>query len=72
MGFSADGGTHSVCHPKDQSTSVFAISEGSQGVGRLSGLRDEEAGVVTENWSATIQKIWGKVNHNRHLCQFFQ
>ena len=41
-------------------------------IGRLPGLGDEEAHVVTEDWSVAVQEVRGQVHHDGQLRQFLQ
>ena len=68
----ADGAAHGVGDPHQQPPLALAVPQRQQRVRCLPGLGDEEAGVVTEDGSASVQEIGGQVDHHGHLGQLLQ
>ena len=70
--FSTNARTDRVCDSDDESVAGLAVAEGHEGVGRLSGLRNEKADVVPENGSASVEEIRGEVNHHGEFGEFLE
>ena len=67
-----DGGSDHVDYTDRQRSTLQAVTQGHQGVGRLAGLRDEHASVVAEDRSLAIKEIGGQLNGNRDLSQLLE
>lgn len=67
-----NGGTDNVNDTDGQRATLQAVSQGHERVRSLTRLRDKHTGIVAEDRSLAIQKIGGKLNSDRNLCQLFK
>jgi hypothetical protein len=72
VGEERDGGTDSVDDTNSQGAALQAVAEGTQGISSLTRLRDEDAGVVTEDGCLPVEEIGGQLNSNRDLSKLLE
>ena len=72
VGEERDGRTDSVDDTNSQSTTLQAVAESTEGVGSLTGLRNEHAGVVTEDWCLTVKEVGGQLDGNGDLGKLLE
>lgn len=72
VGHHGDGGTDNVDNTNGQSTTLQAVAESHERVGSLTGLGDEDASVVTEDGSLTIEEVGGQLDGNGDLGQLLE
>lgn len=72
MGLSGHGGTDSVNHTETKGTTFQAVSKSKDGIGRLTGLRNEKANIITEDGGLAVQEIRGKLDRDGNLGQLFK
>ena len=65
------GAAHCVGHTHQQPALLSAVPKGIESVGRLTGLTDEKANVISEDGCLSIKEVTREFNHHRQLCQFF-
>jgi hypothetical protein len=72
VGEEGDGGTDIVDDTNSQSTALQAVAESHQRVSGLPRLRNEHAGVVTEDRRLAIQEVRGQLNGNGDLSELLK
>lgn len=72
VGHHGDGGTDDVDDTNGQSTTFQAVTEGQKRVGSLARLRDEDAGVITENGSSPVEEVRGQLDGDGDLGKFLE
>lgn len=72
VGEQRDGRTDDVDDTDGQSTTLQAVAESHQGVGSLTGLRDEHASVVTEDGSLSVQEVGSQLDRDGDLSKLFE
>lgn len=64
--------SYGIGDAKRENTTFKAIAKCQKGICRLSWLADEDADIVTEDWSSTIQEIWGQFYHHGEFSKFLR
>lgn len=72
VGHEGDAGADNVDNTDGQGATLQAVAESHEGVGGLTGLGDEDAGVVTEDRSLTIEEVGGQLDRDRDLSQVLE
>lgn len=72
VGLSGHGGADGVDDTETEGTSLQAVSEREDGVSGLTGLRDENADIITENGSLAVQKVRSELDGDGNLGQLFE
>ncbi|KXT02277.1 hypothetical protein AC579_8322 [Pseudocercospora musae] len=67
VGHERDGGTDDVDNTDRQGAALQAVAQSHERVGSLTGLRDEDAGVVTEDRGLAVQEIRSKLDGDGDL-----
>eukprot|EP00128_Syssomonas_multiformis_P013859 Colp12_sorted_trinity150504_noHs@10796 len=65
-----DGGADGVGDTNAHGTALLAVSKGHQSVGSLTRLRKEEADVITEDRSLTVEEVRGELDGHGELGHF--
>ena len=72
VGEKGDGRANNVDDTDGQSAALKAVAEGTERISRLTRLRDEDAGVVTEDWGFSVQEVGGKLDGDGDLGEFLK
>ena len=72
VGEKRDGRTDNVDDTHGQGTTLQAVAESHQRVSGLTGLRNENAGIVTEDRGLAIQEVGGKLDADGDLSQLLE
>lgn len=72
VGEEGDGGADDVDDTNSQGTTLQAVAESHEGVGSLTRLRDEDAGVVTEDRSLSVKEIGSQLNGDGDLSKLLK
>lgn len=72
VGHEGDGGTDDVDDTHGQGATLEAVAESHEGVGRLTGLGDEDAGVVAEDGSLTVEEVGSQLDGDGDLGQLLK
>lgn len=72
VGHERDAGTDNVDDTNGQGATLETVAESHERVGGLTGLRDEDAGVVTEDRGLTVEKVRGKLDGDGDLSQLLE
>lgn len=72
VGEEGDGGTDVVDNTDGKGATLQAVAESHQRVSGLTRLRDEDAGVVTEDGSLAVQEVRGQLDSNGDLGQLLE
>lgn len=72
VGLARDGGADGVGDTDTKGTALQTVAHGQDSVGRLTGLGDEDADIVTEDGRAAIQEVRGKLDLSWDLGQFLE
>lgn len=67
VGEEGDGRTDNVDDTDGESAALQAVAESHQGISSLTGLRNEDASVVSEDGSLTIKEIRGQLDRDGNL-----
>lgn len=72
VGKERDGGADNVNNTHSQGTTLQAVAESHEGVGSLTRLRDEDAGVVTEDRGLSVEEIGSQLNGDGDLSKLLK
>lgn len=67
-----NGGTDDVDDTDSQSTALETVAESHERISGLTGLRDEDASIITEHGRLTIEEIGGQLHGNGDLSKFLE
>lgn len=72
VGHERNAGTDDVDDTNSQGTALETVAESHEGVSSLTGLGDEDAGVVTEDGSLTVEEVGGELDGDGDLGQLLE
>lgn len=72
VGEEGDGRTDNVDDADGESTALQAVAESHQRISSLTGLRNEDASVVSEDGSLAIKEIRGQLDRDGNLCKLLK
>ena len=72
VGHERNAGTDNVDDTNCQGTTLQAVAESHEGVGSLTGLGDEDASVVTEDRSLTVEEVGSQFDGDGDLSQVLE
>lgn len=72
MALAADATANCVGDADNERAALLAVSQSHHRVRRLAGLRDEEADVISEDGSMSVQKVTGQLDHDGQLGELLQ
>ena len=72
VGEEGDGRTDVVDNTDGKSAALQAVAKSHERVGSLTGLRDEDAGVVTEDGSLAVEEVGSQLDSDRDLGQLLK
>ena len=72
VGEEGDGGADHVDNPDRQGAALQAVPQSHQRVCSLAGLRDEDAGVVTENGRLSVQEVRSQLDGDGDFGELFK
>ena len=72
VGHERDAGADNVDNTNSQGATLQAVAESHEGVGSLTGLGDEDAGVVTEDGSLTVEEVGSQLDGDGDLSQILE
>jgi hypothetical protein len=72
VGQKRDGGADDVDDTNSQGTALQAVAEGQERVSGLTRLGDEDAGIITEDRSLSIEEIGGQLNGDGDLSKLLK
>lgn len=72
VSLSADCATDNVDHSDAKRSTLQAVAQCENGIGRLTTLAKEDANIVTEDGRLAVQKVTREFDRGRNLCKFFE